>query len=1022
MRRLTLIALTITCLALGIFAFFSQQYRNSAMQSERVPHSAASAVSTASPLEPPLVEASYRAAAPIVQFRQPSAELLQSNRPTIYLAFDQPMDRESVRLALSTEPPLPLITTWVGNTLYIESPWSLPSATEIQFTLSTVAQSQAGVPLAAPYRWRHQSGVTAQTPTLNTDSTLISLAFDGAVVPSAFAIEPPLLTTHRWITATGAAGPNRLEIIPQEPLWPETDYRIVFVEPLRATTGAGVDLAAPTFHTPSLVASYSPTGYGANIPSVNPWTTVTVAFQPSYSAQIDRAATAATLQISPPLRGTGTWQDAMFVFTPDAGYLSPRTNYTVSLSPVVKNQANESVFFEPISWQFMTEHLTIWADFGAGSKVQSVAADGERTVHLQRNPNIFPPDMYQMTNSSPAMNEPLVGEIPPVVDLALYPLTNVQIEEILAKSEIASNFQFVSPELHFELPVPVARWTAPLWPPSVDLSSPSSSLGYTSGSSRITTAIPPTVAPGAYLLRIETGYVNDQLLVLVTDHAIVMKQERDEVLLWVDKLPGTKVASVPLAIFGAQGKPLVTATTDAAGFLRAPLAATEEPYYVVAYQPSAEDERGEIVALTGSTANWRSPDALWPQWKDARGQLPKHTLYLYTDRPIYRPGQRVYMKGIVRIDDDAVLDLPPLQTPVTLRVRDARNNVVRTFDLDTNQFGTFHEELLLAEGAMLGTYQLEAEIKGELHSVSFAVEAYHKPDYTVSIAVDAPVLSTGAPITITVMGRHLNGRPLVGGAVTVRHFLLGPSYRYGNTLDSGEWYNILQDEQGFTDEGGQLQILSHVGDDTPVSFGLNGYHGWIVEAELRDQAGQSASAYTPIERTIAAPQATMALAATSALPNELLDLHLQTKNSLGGPNPYGDLHLEIQSLHANHQNDGSGLPPNDAVAGLSNASMKSDRNGELHLPLRFVDPGFYQLRLTNYDAKGYSINPALTQLLVYDPAEAWQERPDGFLWIESPPGIFAPDEAVPLQIYSSFSAPALLTMERGTVRRTVAIR
>ncbi len=32
--------------------------------------------------------------------------------------------------------------------------------------------------------------------------------------------------------------------------------------------------------------------------------------------------------------------------------------------------------------------------------------------------------------------------------------------------------------------------------------------------------------------------------------------------------------------------------------------------------------------------------------------------YLYTDRPIYRPGQTVYFKGILRADDDANYSLP----------------------------------------------------------------------------------------------------------------------------------------------------------------------------------------------------------------------------------------------------------------------------------------------------------------------------------------------------------------------------
>ena len=64
--------------------------------------------------------------------------------------------------------------------------------------------------------------------------------------------------------------------------------------------------------------------------------------------------------------------------------------------------------------------------------------------------------------------------------------------------------------------------------------------------------------------------------------------------------------------------------------------------------------------------------------------------YIYTDRPIYKPGQTVYFKAIVRDDEDALLSVPPEGTAVTLRIRDGRDNVVQTFELTTNYFGTIN--------------------------------------------------------------------------------------------------------------------------------------------------------------------------------------------------------------------------------------------------------------------------------------------------------------------------------------------
>ncbi len=42
-----------------------------------------------------------------------------------------------------------------------------------------------------------------------------------------------------------------------------------------------------------------------------------------------------------------------------------------------------------------------------------------------------------------------------------------------------------------------------------------------------------------------------------------------------------------------------------------------------------------------------------------KSKLPEYFAYLYTDRPIYRPGQTVNFKGILRKEDDAEYSLPP---------------------------------------------------------------------------------------------------------------------------------------------------------------------------------------------------------------------------------------------------------------------------------------------------------------------------------------------------------------------------
>ena len=51
-----------------------------------------------------------------------------------------------------------------------------------------------------------------------------------------------------------------------------------------------------------------------------------------------------------------------------------------------------------------------------------------------------------------------------------------------------------------------------------------------------------------------------------------------------------------------------------------------------------------------------------------------YNAYVYTDRPIYRPGQTVYWKAVVRQDNDAQYRLPPTGQAVTVTIRDDQGN------------------------------------------------------------------------------------------------------------------------------------------------------------------------------------------------------------------------------------------------------------------------------------------------------------------------------------------------------------
>ena len=77
---------------------------------------------------------------------------------------------------------------------------------------------------------------------------------------------------------------------------------------------------------------------------------------------------------------------------------------------------------------------------------------------------------------------------------------------------------------------------------------------------------------------------------------------------------------------------------------------------------------------------------------------------LYTDRPIYRPGQVVYYRGVLRLDDDASYQVPGgrVVTLTALTYGNGSETRIYTGTATLSAFGTFRGQFTLPAGAPVG--------------------------------------------------------------------------------------------------------------------------------------------------------------------------------------------------------------------------------------------------------------------------------------------------------------------------------
>ena len=171
------------------------------------------------------------------------------------------------------------------------------------------------------------------------------------------------------------------------------------------------------------------------------------------------------------------------------------------------------------------------------------------------------------------------------------------------------------------------------------------------------------LVPGFYILTLDSPQViqpyrqfDDVRLVAVISANLSFKTTNTEVLVWVTDLgSGDPLAGAPVRIYNTRFEPIGEGTTDEDGLVYLNKLVKGVEWYDTFFALSEDPKSFGFAA-----ANWTSGVSPYDFgiWQDYYSQPGRTVAYLYTDRPLYRPGQPVYFKGILRVDDDLKYNLP----------------------------------------------------------------------------------------------------------------------------------------------------------------------------------------------------------------------------------------------------------------------------------------------------------------------------------------------------------------------------
>jgi uncharacterized protein YfaS (alpha-2-macroglobulin family) len=273
-------------------------------------------------------------------------------------------------------------------------------------------------------------------------------------------------------------------------------------------------------------------------------------------------------------------------------------------------------------------------------------------------------------------------------------------------------------------------------------------------------------------------------IVQVTNLGISVKDSPQNTLVFVTQLDtAAPVAGADVSIIRTDNQVFWSGKTDGQGIAIAPqtrLRQAREQWKLAFIVTARKDDD---IAYVGSDWN----EGISPYEFGTGYDLTEANALLrgtvFTDRGVYKLGEEVHFKGVLRTDTAAGIHLIAGGTPLYVALQDSRGKVIERRTVTINQWSTTEWTAKLPADGALGGYQVVASLdKKALDNApppppdsedeeptpawratvrgNFLVAAYHRPDFRVDATLAGDPAIAGSPLKGVVTARYLFGAPM----------------------------------------------------------------------------------------------------------------------------------------------------------------------------------------------------------------------------------------------------------------------
>jgi alpha-2-macroglobulin len=407
---------------------------------------------------------------------------------------------------------------------------------------------------------------------------------------------------------------------------------------------------------------------------------------------------------------------------------------------------------------------------------------------------------------------------------------------------------------------------------------------------------------------------------------------------------------------------------------------------------------------------------------------------VFPDRGVYKLGEEVHFKAILRSDTAKGMLLLPAGTKAEVVLKDSHSSEVDKRTVTLNGWSAADWTVKLPKEGALGNYSVSMTVAGQNRSLyrNFLVAAYRKPDFRVDATVNSADDIAGATLKGTVTARYLFGATMAGRPVKVtfsKEELESVPKAVEDRFDPGT-YAFLQEawlqERSYGEEqvfqkdmtlDGEGVLSLDLPTDPKAGVPLNyTLEGEVTDVSRQTIAGRASMAVHPAPWYLGLKR-----------PGYFVDLKDGLETSVVAATPRGEPAPGVEATLRLVQVQWISVRTAEGEGMYTWDSKREDKEvwtgkattaaGPVPVKIPVAQGGYYVLRVTASDAKGRSTTTDTDFYCLGPGYTAWRRYDHNRIDLVPEKKNYKPGETARIMIQSPWeTATALLTTEREGVR------